>query len=72
MTFETQELATAAYNDYIAQLKVANFTEEEKWGGYATIYYSPDNSFIVWPMDDYLEDGEIYIDIYPGDTDYFG
>ena len=41
------------------------------WGGYATIYYSPDNSFIVWPMDDYLSSGEIYIDIYPGNTSYF-
>ncbi len=72
ITFESEELATAAYNAYVTQLKNANFTEEEKWGGYATIYYSPDNSFIVWPMDDYLKDGEIYIDIYPGDTDYFG
>lgn len=72
ITFESEELATAAYNAYVTQLKNANFTEEEKWGGYATIYYSPNNSFIVWPMNDYLDKGEIYIDIYPGDTDYFG
>lgn len=69
VTFATEALATAAYDTYIAQLKAANFAEEAKWGGYATVYYAPDNSFVVWVIDDYLEDGEIYIDIYP--ADYF-
>ena len=69
VTFESEELATAAYSAYITQLKAANFVEEQKWGGYATVYYAPDNSFVVWAMDDYLDDGEIYIDIYP--ADYF-
>lgn len=71
VTFATEALATAAYDTYINQLKTANFRERSVWGGYATIYYSPDNSFIVWPMDDYLSSGEIYIDIYPGNTSYF-
>ena len=72
ITFESAELATTAYDAYIAQLKTANFREEKKWNGNVTVYYAPDNSFIVWPMNNYLSDGEIYIDIYPGDTDYFG
>ena len=71
ITFETEALATAAYNNYVGQLKTANFRERVLWGGYAYIYYAPDNSFIVWANHNYLDDGEIYIDIYPGNTDYF-
>ena len=71
ITFATEALATAAYNTYVAQLKTANFRERIVWNRYAYIYYSPDNSFIVWANHNYLDDGEIYIDIYPSNTDYF-
>jgi len=71
VTFATEALATAAYNTYVSQLKTANFRERIVWNGYAYIYYSPDNSFIVWVNHNYLKDGEIYIDIYPGNTSYF-
>ena len=71
ITFATEALATTAYNTYVSQLKTANFRERIVWNGYAYIYYSPDNSFIVWVNHNYLKDGEIYIDIYPGNTSYF-
>lgn len=71
VTYETQVLAEEGFNTYIGQLKTAGFTEQKVWNGSVTIYRSPDSSFIVWVMDYYLSSGEFYIDIYPGNTDYF-
>ena len=67
--YETEQLATDAFELYIQALKDAHFTEKTAWGSY-TVYVSPDNSFAVWPLDFYLDDGEIYIDVYS--PSYFG
>ena len=69
VTYETKDLATTAYDAYINQLKAASFKEEVKMNGSTTVYYAPDDSFVVWVMNYYLNSGEFYIDIYP--ADYF-
>ena len=69
--YPDEDTASEAFDAYVQALKDASYESRIIWGGYTTIYYSPDDKFIVWPQGSYLEDGEFFIDVYDINTSYF-